>query len=226
MKRTIVKIDESRCTGCGTCVKRCHSGVLQIIDGKANIINEDYCDGLGICIGECPNGAISLVEREAKPYSKQGDKEQAKPCACPGMKETSFIKPSKQGECFSELRHFPIQLHLISPKAVFLKNADLILAADCTAFAYGAFHQQFMKNKSITIACPKLDNSIDLYVEKLTEMIDDASINTLTVIIMEVPCCRGLLQIAQQAQAIAKRKIPIKKIVIEIKGDLQSEDWI
>jgi hypothetical protein len=138
----------------------------------------------------------------------------------------SFSQPKEQTEIVSQLRHFPIQLQLINPNAGFLKNTDLVLAADCTAFAYGNFHQQFMKDKSIAIACPKLDHSKDLYVEKLTEMIDGAPLNTLTVIIMEVPCCRGLVQIAQQAQANAKRKIPIKKVVIGIKGNLQTEDWI
>jgi ferredoxin len=223
MKRTIVKIDESRCTGCGACVKGCHGGALQIIDGKARVINEDYCDGLGACIGECPNGAITLEEREAKPHNEQNCAEKK---SCPGNREMSFSEPKEQNTVVSELRHFPVQLHLINPNAGFLQNTDLILAADCTAFAYGAFHRQFMKNKSIAIACPKLDNAADYYVEKLTLMIDGASINTLTVIIMEVPCCRGLLQIAQQAQANAKRKIPVKKIVIGIKGNLLTEDWI
>ena len=228
MKRTIVKIDENRCTGCGACVEGCHGGALQIIDGKARIINEDYCDGLGACIGECPHGAISLEERETRPHIEQDVKEhvtpsQEKPCACPSIQEKSFHQPAEQN---SELRHFPVQLHLINPNAGFLKNSDLILAADCTAFAYGNFHQQFLRNKSIAIACPKLDNAAAYYVEKLTSMIDHSFINTLTVIIMEVPCCRGLVQIAQQAQANTKRKIPIKKIVIGIKGDLQSEDWI
>jgi NAD-dependent dihydropyrimidine dehydrogenase PreA subunit len=223
MKRTIVKIDENRCTGCGACVKGCHGGALQIIDGKARIINDDYCDGFGACIGECPNGAISLEEREAKPHHEQTNVEKK---SCPSMQEMSFTQSKEQNSLVSELRHFPIQLHLINPNAGFLHNTDLILAADCTAFAYGNFHQRFMKNKSLAIACPKLDHSKDLYVEKLTEMIDCASVNTLTVIVMEVPCCRGLLQIAQQAQAIAKRKIPVKKVVIGIKGNLQSEDWI
>jgi NAD-dependent dihydropyrimidine dehydrogenase PreA subunit len=223
MNKTIVKIDESRCTGCGACVKGCHGGALQIIDGKARVINEDFCDGLGACIGECPNGAITLEEREVKPRNEQNC---TKTKSCQSIQEMSFSEPTEQNTTVSELRHFPIQLHLINPNAGFLHNTDLILAADCTAFAYGAFHQQFKKNKSIAIACPKLDHSKDLYVEKLVEMIDNTSINTLTVIIMEVPCCKGLLQIAQQAQANAKRKIPVKKIVIGIKGNLLTEDWI
>jgi len=200
MKRTIIKIDEDRCNGCGACVTGCHEGALQLINGKAKIINEMYCDGLGACIGECPVGALSLEEREAEPYQEE---------SC--CNDTS------------PLPQFPIQLRLVNPNASFLKNTDLILAADCTAFVYNRFHHQFMKNNSIAIACPKLDNQKDFYVEKLTEMIDNSFINTLTVIIMEVPCCRGLWQIALQAQANAKRKISIKKVIIGIDGGLQGE---
>ena len=203
MKRMIVKIDENRCTGCGACVKRCRGGALQIIDGKARIINEDYCDGLGVCIGTCPVGAIELKERETEPQKEQ-------PCC-----NISF-----------EMNQFPIQLRLVNPNASFLKNTDLVLAADCTAFVYDNFHNQFMKNNSIVIACPKLDNAAEHYVEKLTSMIDNSFINTIKVILMEVPCCGGLLHIARQAQVNAKQKIPIKKIVIGIKGELQSEEWI
>jgi NAD-dependent dihydropyrimidine dehydrogenase PreA subunit len=203
MTKTIVKIDENRCTGCGACVKGCHGGALQIIDGKARIINEDYCDGLGACVGDCPVGAITLEERETEPPKEQ--------LCC----NVSF-----------EMRQFPIQLRLVNPNAGFLKNTDLILAADCTAFVYSNFHHQFMKNNSIVIACPKLDNAADYYVEKLTAMIDNSFINTLTVILMEVPCCRGLLHIAQQALAGATRKIPIKKVVIGTKGNFISEEWV
>jgi hypothetical protein len=127
---------------------------------------------------------------------------------------------------FSQLCHFPIQLYLINPNADFLQNTDLVLAADCTAFAYGNFHQQLIKNNSIVIACPKLDNAAEFYVEKLTAMIDNSFINTLTVILMGVPCCSGLLHIAKQAQANANQKIPIKKIVIGTKRNLQNEEWI
>ena len=202
MKRTIIKIDENRCTGCGACVTNCHGGALQLINGKVKIINEMYCDGLGACIGECPVGALSLEEREIKTDTKP-DKEP--PCC----------------EISSQSRQFPIQLRLINPNAPFLKNTNLVLAADCTAFVYRQFHHQFMQNNSIAIACPKLDNIKDYYVEKLTEMIDNSLIHSLTVVIMEVPCCRGLWQIAQQAQANAKRKILIEKIVIGINGELQ-----
>jgi len=198
MKRTVIKIDENRCTGCGACVKGCHGGALQIVNGKARITNETYCDGLGACIGECPVGAITLEEREAEPYNKLTNH-----------------------NSITQLHQFPIQLRLVNPNAPFLKNSDLVLAADCTAFVYSDFHNRFMKNNSIVIACPKLDSSIELYIEKLTAMIDNSSINTLTVILMEVPCCGGLFQIAQQAQANAKRKIPIKKVIIGVNGELR-----
>ena len=199
MKRTVIKIDESRCTGCGACVKGCHEGVLKVINGKARVVNETYCDGLGACIGSCPAGALELEEREAEPYKEQP--------ACCNMS--------------AQMNQFPIQLRLVNSNAPFLRNTDLVLAADCTAFIYSHFHHQFMQNNSIVIACPKLDSSIDLYIEKLTAMIDNAEINTLTVIIMEVPCCNGLWHIAQQAHANATRKIPIKKVVIGVDGELR-----
>ena len=229
MKRTIIRIDEALCDGCGLCVKGCHEGALQIINGKAKIINETYCDGLGACIGECPVGAITLEEREAEPYDEQAVMEKHSH-VCPSAKEMSFIKENEQNEVnttiVSQLGHWPVQMHLLNPFAPFLKNTNLILAADCTAFAYGDFHNRFMKNNSIAIACPKLDHSKEIYVEKLTAMMDNSFINTLTVITMEVPCCGGLLQIALQAQGNAKRKIPVKKVVIGVKGNLLFEDWI
>ena len=216
MKRTVIKIDENRCTGCGACVKGCHGGVLRIVDGKARIVNEMYCDGLGACIGECPAGAITLEEREAEPYKAGANNIQSL--------DKHQTEPNKEQPCcnvISPLRQFPIQLRLANPNAPFLKNTDLVLAADCTAFVYSHFHHQFVKNNSLVIACPKLDHANELYVEKLTAMIDNSSIHTLTVIIMEVPCCGGLWHIVQQTQANAKRKIPIKKVVIGINGEVQ-----
>jgi ferredoxin len=186
---------------------------------------------LGACIGGCPVGAISLKEYETEAHSEQIVKEQAavlqeNSCACQGIQEMSFGLQTEQNATFFRLRHFPIQLHLINPNADFLQKADLVLAADCTAFAYGNIHNHFLKNNCLAIACPKLDNAADIYVEKLTAMIDYSSINTLSVIMMEVPCCSGLLRMAQQAQANAKRRIPIKKIIVGIKGNIQSEDWM
>jgi len=228
MKRTIIKIDEELCDGCGLCVKGCHEGALQIIDGKARIVNETYCDGLGACIGECPMGAITLEEREAKPFNEQAVMAR-NAHVCPSANEMSFAPKNGQNETnvplASQLGQWPVQLHLLNPEASFLRNTNMVLAADCTAFAFGDFHNRFMKNNSIAIACPKLDHSKEIYVEKLTAMIDNSSINTLTIIIMEVPCCGGLLQIALQAQNNAKRKIPVKQIIIGIKGELLREEW-
>lgn len=284
MKRTVIKIDEEKCNGCGLCVEGCHEGALQLIDGKARMVSDLYCDGLGACIGECPVGAIELEEREAAPYDeyavmeriapkgektirahllhlkahnemellKQGlqyleeknisidmngltDNENPAPagkaCGCPGGKEMSFASKCDSSEASatetpSQLRQWPVQLHLLNPQAGYLKNADVVLAADCTAYAFGDFHRRFMKNHVVAIACPKLDNGLDSYVEKLTEMIDLSNINTLTVVIMEVPCCGGLIQLAKKAAANAQRKIPIKKVMIGIQGEIFKEEWI
>jgi len=198
MKRKIVKINENICNGCGLCVEGCHEGALQLIDGKARIINEVFCDGLGTCIGECPVGAIKIEERGAMPYD-----------------EITVMKESSQ---------WPVQLRLLNPQSSFFKNADVVLAADCSAYAYGDFHNRFLKNNSIAIACPKLDNGKEEYMEKITAMVELSEINTLTVVIMEVPCCEGLTQLALQAVSKANRKIPVKKIVIGIKGNIVKED--
>lgn len=230
MKRTIIKIDEEKCNGCGLCVKGCHEGALQIIDGKARMVSETYCDGLGACIGECPLGAIELEEREAEPYDEQAVQENTqKAFSCPGKKEMLFERDSapatSDAEMPSQLRQWPVQLHLLNPMAPYLKNADVVLAADCSAFAYGDFHGRFLKNRILAIACPKLDSGRESYIEKLTAMIDYSNINTLTIVMMEVPCCGGLLQLAQQALAQAKRKIPVKKVVISLKGEILQEEW-
>jgi len=210
MKRTIIKINESLCNGCGECVTDCHEGALQIVDGKARLISDTYCDGLGACIGTCPVGAITLEEREAEPFVEP--------------KPESHSALHAESPCCnvsSKLNQWPLQLHLINPNAYCMKNANWALAADCTAFAYQDFHNQFIKNNYyIAIACPKLDHSTGAYIEKLTAMIDNSSINSLTVVIMEVPCCKGLLHIALEAQANAKRKIPVKEIVLGIEGNL------
>jgi len=236
MKRTIVKIDEALCNGCGSCITGCHEGALQLIDGKAVLVGEIYCDGLGACIGECPVGAITLEEREADAFSEEAVrqlislKEEPLPCGCPGsmMRE---IKPEHTMSSAavvayaqpSELRQFPVQLHLLNPRAGFLKGADLLLAADCTAFASGEFHSRFLKGKMLAIACPKLDSNMQTYISKLIEMIDVAQIDSLTVLIMEVPCCGGLTNLAEIARSQAKRHIPMKIIVISLTGEVISE---
>lgn len=281
MKRTVIKINEELCNGCGICVSGCHEGALQLIDGKARMISDLYCDGLGACIGDCPVGAIDFEEREAEPYDEiavmerlieKGEKtirahllhlrdhnetelltqgldylkehnieidmensEHETGCgktfsACPGSREMSFasVKPTvPTGNIIpSQLRQWPVQLHLLNPQAGYFRGADVVLAADCTAYAYGGFHDRFLKNRTLAIACPKLDSNKDVYISKIVDMIEGAQINTLTVVIMEVPCCGGLLQLVKMALEQASNKVPIKKIIIGIQGEIIEENWI
>ncbi len=285
MKRTIIKIDEEKCNGCGQCVTGCHEGALQLIDGKARMVSELFCDGLGACIGECPVGAIELEEREAEPYSEtavmeriaeKGEKTilahlrhlkehgetgylqegvkylqehnipvdlssiRNKPTAamvqahghhqgCPGSKSFAIAAAetkTTQGDTASQLRQWPVQLHLLNPHAGYFQGADVLLAADCVAFAAGNFHSAYLKNKVLAIACPKLDDGKDSYIAKLTAMIDESNINTLIVVRMEVPCCGGLTQLAQIALQQAERKVPLKEIVISVQGEQLTERWV
>lgn len=285
MKRTIIKIDESKCNGCGDCVSGCHEGALQMIDGKAKLVAELYCDGLGACIGECPEGAITLEEREAVPYDEyatmknlasggekvilahikhlkdHNEKEYIRQAVdyldknginidlrsvlakngngnghhsgggCPGSRAVTFeacAVPEVNEDKIdgtSQLTHWPVQLHLVNPMAPYFIGKDVVLASDCSAFSAGNFHDKFLKGKSLAIACPKLDSNKDIYIEKLTAMFDEAKINTLTVIIMEVPCCGGLLQMAKMAAQNANRKVPVKVIVLSIRGEVLEEEW-
>ena len=310
MKRTIIKIDEELCNGCGLCIEGCHEGALQLIDGKARMISDLYCDGLGACIPECPVAAITLEEREAEPYdeykvmeriSQKGEatilahlnhlidhdqhefvnqgleyiKEHSLPVdisklktyktvpqmnnqesftnnghaeaaatlhkqtharahsgGCPGARAMSFDRPETETavatstEQPSALRQWPVQLHLVNPQAPYFQNADVLLAADCVAFAMGNFHSKYLAEKGLAIACPKLDQGKEAYIEKLTAMINNANINTLTVMKMEVPCCSGLLHMAKTAAEQATRKVPVKSITVNLGGEIIKEEWI
>lgn len=304
MKRTIIKIDESRCNGCGLCVKGCHEGALQLIDGKAVLVSELYCDGLGACLGECPQQAIELEEREAEAYDERkvmqrllskGEKvitahlrhlathgqqdylrqaidvleenhlpipvlenketlqnsfllhatPASPPGGCPGSRNMTFT-PQSQNQTIgittptqsqtdsstspvpmpSELQQWPVQLHLLSPTAPWLKKANLLVAADCTAYSVGDFHTNWLRGKRLAIACPKLDRGQEIYLEKLITMIDEGGIDTLTVMIMEVPCCSGLLRLCQEARQKAKRNIPLKMVKISLQGKILEEIWL
>lgn len=207
MKRTVIKIDEALCNGCGNCVSGCHEGALQLINGKAVMVSDLFCDGLGACIGDCPVGAIELIEKETEPYNE--------------VAVMKRISPQP-----SQLRQWPVQLHLLNPAVSFFQSADVLLASDCSAFSHGSFHSTFLKNKTLAIACPKLDNNLQSYEEKLVSMIDDAKINTLTVLMMEVPCCGGLLNIARKAREKANRNVPVKAIVLSVRGEIISEDLL
>jgi len=210
MKRTIIKINEEICNGCGACVSGCHEGALQLINGKAVMIGDLYCDGLGACIGECPVGAITLEERDAEPYSEHAV-----------MERQATIKSWP-----SELRQFPVQLQLLNPHSGIFQKTNVLLAADCTAFASGEFHSRFLKGKMLAIACPKLDVNQQTYIDKLSVMIDVAQIDTLTVLIMEVPCCGGLVRIVEKAREQAKRHIPVRIIILSVQGEVMSEKQI
>ncbi|OGC31334.1 hypothetical protein A2311_03755 [candidate division WOR-1 bacterium RIFOXYB2_FULL_48_7] len=202
-KRKIVHIDENKCNGCGLCVPNCHEGAIKVIDGKARLVSDVYCDGLGACLGHCPQDAITLEEREAAPFE--------------------LPTPAEQ---ISELRQWPIQLHLVPPQAPYFQGKDLLLSADCVAYALGDFHSSYLRGKNLVIACPKLDAGQEIYRQKLVELIDESKINTLTVMIMEVPCCGGLLQLARQALAQAKRKVPVKLIVVGRQGNINKDEWL
>ncbi|MDP4159630.1 MAG: 4Fe-4S binding protein [Bacillota bacterium] len=234
MKRNIVKIDEEKCNGCGLCVSACHEGALQLIDGKARLISESYCDGLGDCLPECPTGAILIEERETVAYDEEAVKqnmnkskpqqpETTLPCGCPGTKAKLLttkppeVAPVLDGENLqSQLRQWPCQLKLVPINAPYLDNAHLLIAADCTAFAYPNIHQKFMRNKITLIGCPKLDD-ID-YSVKLTEILKQHEIKSVTILKMEVPCCGGILQAAKKALSNSGKMIPWNFVTISTDG--------
>lgn len=231
--RDVITIDESLCDGCGLCVPSCAEGALAVVDGKARLLDDRHCDGLGACLGECPRDAISVTRREAEPFVGPAPATPAAP-ACPGARPATFVPFGAPTEAAdlpgrpapSCLRHWPVQLHLLTPEAPFLADADLVLAADCSAFAAGDFHQRFLADRALAIACPKLDTRQESYVEKLVGMIDHARIRSLRVVIMEVPCCGGLVRLAQTAAAAARRRIPITVTVLGTRGDVLAEQQV
>ena len=235
--RKIVRIDEEKCNGCGVCVPACAEGALQIIDGKAKLISEVYCDGLGACLGECPQGAITIEERVAEEFDEEATKLHLKkennatdelPCGCPSATVTQFGRPETKGIGIPEatnqqsmLSHWPVQLTLVPPTAPFLQGADLVLAADCVPFAYAGFHQDFIKEHALLVACPKLDD-FQAHLKKLTDILSQSSVKSLTVVHMEVPCCSGLVHMAKQALQLAGKDITLREVTIGIKGDVKN----
>lgn len=216
-KRSIVQIDQDRCDGCGACVNACAEGAIQIVNGKAQLINEIYCDGLGACLGSCPKGAITIVEKEAQPFDEEANKKHL---------ELIKIKEVPSCECLSfaknhKLNNWPIQLKLISVNASFLKDAHLLIAADCTAFSYPSFHKEILKDKKLIIACPKLDDA-KFYIEKLTEIFNLNNIKAITVLRMTVPCCAGLTWIIKEALNKSGKSISFEENIIDIDGTMKS----
>ena len=251
--RQIIEIDEDLCDGCGDCVSACAEGAIQLIDGKAKLISDTYCDGLGACIGDCHVGAIKIIERDADGFdeaavsvhlTKIGRSHEPAPVlrplnvvnpimtggggGCPGSRAQT-LQPgpvASQGEipaAASQLAHWPIQLHLVPPTAPFFQGADVLLAADCVPFAVADFHQRYLANHSLAIACPKLDHNQEIYLEKLVAMIDTAQIASMHVMVMEVPCCGGLVRLVDEARKRASRQIPIRCTVIGTNGGVRNE---
>lgn len=272
MKRQIIKIDETKCNGCGLCLPGCPEGALQVIDGKARLISDLFCDGLGACIGTCPVGAITIEERQAEPYAEakvmeniiqagpntikahllhlrdHGEKdyfEQAvaillkkqlpvpkldeETCTsgnCPGIAAREIkpeaVHPGNQeiSPPVSELRQWPVQLHLINPNAAYLDNADLLIAADCVPFAYADFHRRFVKGKVVINFCPKLDQGLDRYIDKLAQIFQNKNISSISLVRMEVPCCGGIEIIIRKAMEQAGVMNFVKMNVISINGEI------
>lgn len=205
MIRRIIEIDEDKCNGCGACAAACHEGAIGMVDGKAKLLRDDYCDGLGDCLPTCPTGAIRFVEREAAAYDEQAVLENQKKAAPAG------IQPS-------QLAQWPCQIKLVPVNAPYFQGAKLLIAADCTAYAYANVHQEFMRGKVTIIGCPKLDD-VD-YSEKLTQILENNDIKSVTILRMEVPCCGGLEMAAKKALKESGKFIPWQVVTISIDGEI------
>lgn len=238
MIRKIIKIDEEKCNGCGLCAQACHEGAIGMVNGKAKLLRDDYCDGLGDCLPVCPTDAISFEEREAAEYDREAveanmtkrrgiTRQQTHHSGCPGSVAKSLSPENTNGQAESNskalipsaLRQWPVQIKLAPVNAPYFENADLLIAADCTAYAYGSFHSDFMKNNIVLIGCPKLDD-ID-YSQKLKAIISSNSINGITVARMEVPCCGGMEAAVRKAIEQSGKNIPLKVVTIGINGKLK-----
>jgi Fe-S-cluster-containing hydrogenase component 2 len=237
--RKIIEIDDELCDGCGQCVPSCAEGAIEMIDGKARLVAEKYCDGLGACMGECPTGALRIVEREAEDFDEEAVEQylSEKPsepepvsmaCGCPSSQIQTFIPEAPSGEFAatepqagtgSALTHWPVQINLIPAKAPFLKGADLLIAADCVPVASPNFHRDFVKGKVVMVGCPKFDDVAE-YINKFTDIFKIAGIRTITVVVMEVPCCSGLPMVVKRALEASGKEIPMEEVVISTRGEI------
>ena len=233
MKRKIIKIDSEKCTGCGACAEACHEGAIEMIDGKAVLTREDYCDGFGDCLPNCPAGAITFEEREAPAYDEEAVK-RAKAVkgtshACPGSAVRTMPQAPDRGVsssapaagAVSRLAQWPCQIKLVPERNAFFDGAKLLIAADCTAYAYASMHEDFMKGKVTLIGCPKLDG-VD-YSEKLTAIIRDNDIKSVTIVRMEVPCCGGLEYAAKKAIQASGKFLPWQVVTITTDGTVKED---
>ena len=232
MIRKIIQIDEEACNGCGACAQACHEGAIGMVNGKAKLLRDDYCDGLGDCLPACPTGAITFVEREAAAYDEaavlqnKAQKAQAAPFSgCPGHAVMTFQREAAPaaaaGKQESQLGQWPCQIKLVPVKAPYFQGAKLLIAADCTAYAYASFHQDFMRGKITLVGCPKLD-SVD-YSEKLTEILRENDIQSVTVVRMEVPCCGGIELAVKKALQESGKFIPWQVVTISTDGRILEE---
>ena len=236
MIRKIIQIDKQKCNGCGLCVSACHEGAIGMDGGKANLLRDDYCDGLGDCLPVCPTGAITFEEREAAPYDEAAVQARMKGriqekvlvgSVCPGSKAHAI--PRSVSYCMentsvsgknitSQLAQWPVQIKLVPVAAPYFENAHLLIAADCAAYAYGNFHNEFMQNKITLIGCPKLDEGD--YSDKLSAILKNNDIKSITIVRMEVPCCRGLASAVEKAISISGKTIPWRVVIITAAGDI------
>ena len=239
--RKIIEINEDLCDGCGQCVPSCAEGALQIVDGKAKLVAEVYCDGLGACLGECPNDALRVVERDADEFDEHAvekhlssmEKEEGLPVipitsGCLSSQIQTFTRsgphqevgePAAKGQSESALTHWPVQIRLVPPTAPFLKGANLLVVADCVPVAYPNFHKDFLDGKVVMVGCPKFDD-VQVYIQKFADIFRTADLRSVSVLVMEVPCCQGLPVILEKGMEKAGKKIPMEKVVISAKGDV------
>ncbi|WP_028583258.1 ATP-binding protein [Desulfogranum mediterraneum] len=242
--RKIIKIDEELCDGCGQCVPDCAEGSLQIIDGKAKLVADKLCDGLGACLGSCPTGALQIIEREAdefdeeaveaflaeleeKKASSQAKQPQAGGCPSAKLQSLQPVSPcqganSPNIQTDSTLSHWPVQIRLIPPTAPFLKDADLLVAADCTAVSYPNIQQDYVAGRVVMMGCPKFDDQ-QLYIERFTEIFQSGTLKSLTILIMEVPCCGAMTQIIKRAYDAVQPELPVRQVVISTRGAVLGE---
>lgn len=241
MKRKIVKIDEDKCNGCGLCVDACHEGALELVDGKARLVSDSYCDGLGDCLPACPAGAIIIEEREAAAFDEDAVKKRMEAkkdtvtetlaCGCPGahsktIERKTGVVPAPatttiaayNAPVVSQLCQWPCQIKLVPVNAHYLDNARLLVAADCTAYAYANIHNDFMRDRITLVGCPKLDNVN--YADKLTEILKAHTIKSITVLRMEVPCCKGIVEAVKQALTNSGKMIPWSVVTVSTDGNI------
>lgn len=246
--RKIIEIDEELCNGCGECVTDCAEGSLQIIDGKAKLVSDNLCDGLGACLGSCPTGALKIIERKAEDFDeeaveeflanqkKTGETQAAKPSGCPSAQLKTFApqtpcqtanKPLQMaaGGGTSSLTHWPVQIRLVPATAPFLQGADLLVAADCSAVSAPNFQLDFLQGKVVMMGCPKFDDA-EMYIQRFSEIIANCNLNSLTILIMEVPCCSSMNGIIKKAIERAGKSVPVEQITISTQGAvIEKKSW-